>query len=226
MDRNRRFWRQTSAWTAAATVGLSLLAAPARADDPDNRTVQAQFSPSFIGGKLQACNLTFNVAHRDRATLNGGMTLLVGTVAVAKADTKTGLVMRLSVVRPSVNGQPSVQIAPAEAGLQDGHRTNASSLAGTRDVATGSRAFVFRADQPTAAMLSAMVSASHVTAYYALKAGELASNFEVDLTIAKLDPKGEAIRDTAMPGRFNACLRDLGGAGASPPPSGQAAPVT
>ena len=146
------------------------------------------------------------------------MTLLVGTVAVAKAGGATGMVMRLSVVRPSVAGQPSVQIAPAEAGLQDGHKTNASSLAGTRDVATGSRAFVFKADQQTAAMLSAMVSASHLTGYYALKAGELASNFEVDLTVAKVDPKGEATRDAAMPGRFTACLRDLGGASAASPP--------
>ncbi|MEO6340118.1 MAG: hypothetical protein ABIO39_08790 [Caulobacteraceae bacterium] len=191
-----------------------MLAPSARADDGDNRTVQAQFSPGFVGGKLQACNLSFNLAHRDRATMNGSMTLLAGTVAVAKANGRTGMVMRLGVIQPSVNGQPSIQIAPAEAALQDGRRTNASSLAGSRDVATGYKAFIFKADQQTASMLSTMVAASHLTGYYALKAGGLGSNFDVDLTVAKTSPQGQVTRDPDMAGRFTACLRDLGRPGA------------
>ena len=225
MDWTARLAPWMRAVSAAASLSLLMSAQSARAADPDNRTIQALFTPGFVEGRLQACNLVFNVAHRDRSTLNGGMTLLVGSVAVAKAGATTGMVMRLSVVRPSVAGQPSVQIAPAEAGLQDGHKTNASSLAATRDVATGSRAFVFKADQQTAAMLAAMVSASRVTGYYALKAGELASNFEVDLTVSKIDAKGEVSHDAAMPSRFTACLHDLSGSSGARVP-GQPGPVS
>lgn len=195
---------------AAMTCCLSAATTPSIAEQPQAVTISTDENPIFIGGKLQGCDISFEVGRNDPEYSGGGAAYLSGSLSLfAFEGGSTYFVLKLAT---KGTGAADFQ-APAQGYLVDGNSTNVADFYESQNgVSAGSKLFLFRPGPVTLrAAWDDVVKNRTLTIGYAMQPGGMTSVVPIDLQVRQLnfDSPGKSRVDDQLVGDWIKCSKML-----------------
>lgn len=186
-----------SAASTLLTVVTTFLAQPAFAEQPQTITLSSRVVPQYMGGKLEGCQLGFEVVRHDPEYSRSELVYLTGNLGFKAYEGKElSVTFKLGVVTPVA---PGTATPPAEVFLVDKLRTNVSDFVARADGEEGFGLFVYSVGEVTKnAALINVIKNKNLTFAYAMRPGGLGALVSVDLRIKKIDlddPKNNVVND-------------------------------
>lgn len=183
-------------------MALAVYVSPAQA-----LTLHTAVAPVLTENQLLGCSINFVTAQPDEVSMDGGISLAMGSVIFFGSKDKPPLFMlKLGVAAPGAYGQPQ---PPHGAALRNGSATNVADKQSAEQLSPGYLTTIFRVEDATNEAFFGALAKHRLDGIYTMSEGEAGVPFTVDLQVAETNPTTDAVTSGQATREFLDCMDGL-----------------